>query len=81
MAQKCKILDLVMNTKTNNNSELWKWLKLSFGLHLIDADDVEECFVEEVIAEAPLDERCSVCGLPGRQLCDGGVKSSPKFVG
>ena len=43
----------------DNNSELGKWLKLSFGLHFIDADDVEECFVEEVMAEAPLDDRCS----------------------
>ena len=43
----------------DTDSELGKLLKLSFGLRFVDADDVEECFVEEVMAEAPQDDRCS----------------------
>ena len=39
-------------------SELGKWLKLSFGLHFIYADDFEECFFKEVMAEALPENRC-----------------------
>lgn len=41
----------------DKDSEVGKWLKLSFGLHFIDAQDVEESFMEEVMAEAPNDDR------------------------
>uniref|UniRef100_A0A0P4VQ93 MULE transposase domain-containing protein n=1 Tax=Scylla olivacea TaxID=85551 RepID=A0A0P4VQ93_SCYOL len=42
----------------DTNSDIGQWLKLSFGLHFIDPTDVEDCFVEEVMTEAPQDERC-----------------------
>ena len=55
-----KIQNLGLSHKyKDTDSALGKWLKLSFGLHFVDVDDVEECFVEEVMAEAPQDNRCS----------------------
>uniref|UniRef100_A0A6P7GMH4 Uncharacterized protein LOC114344197 n=1 Tax=Diabrotica virgifera virgifera TaxID=50390 RepID=A0A6P7GMH4_DIAVI len=38
---------------SDKDSELGKWLRWSFGLIYLDSTDVSECFVEELIAEAP----------------------------
>ena len=43
----------------DNTSDIGQWLKLSFGLHFIDPNEVEDCFVEEVMTNAPQDDRCT----------------------
>ena len=57
---KCDVKSDLSHENKDTYSELGKWLKLSFGLHFIDADDVEERFFEEVMAEALLEKRCSL---------------------
>ena len=41
----------------DQRSEIEKWLKVSFGLQFMDPNDIEECFVEDVMAEALVDDR------------------------
>lgn len=43
----------------DNTSDIGQWLKLSFGLHFIDPKEVEDCFVEELMTNAPQDDRCT----------------------
>lgn len=47
------------NEYKDNNSDIGQWLKLSFGLHFIDPTEVEDCFVDELMADAPQDDRCT----------------------
>lgn len=47
------------NEYKDNNSDIGQWLKFSYGLHFIDPADVEDCFVDELMAGAPQDDRCT----------------------
>lgn len=44
--------------QSHNNSDIGQWLKLSFRLHFIDPKEVEDYFVDELMADAPQDDRC-----------------------
>lgn len=45
----------------DKNSDIGQWLKLSYsyGLHFIDPDDIEDCFIEELMSCAPHNEKCT----------------------
>ena len=56
----CKIQNLGLSTEYKvKSSEIGQWLKLSFGLHFVDLSDVEDSFVNYLMADAPQDERCT----------------------
>ena len=37
-----------------------KWLASFFGLPFLDASDIEDCFVEDLMSDMPADPRCSL---------------------
>jgi hypothetical protein len=43
----------------DKSSEIGKWLSQFFGLPFLPPDETEDSFVEEMIPEAPTNERCS----------------------
>ena len=47
------------NEYKDSNSDIGKWLKLSIGLHFSDRKEVEDCFVDELMTDAPQDDRCT----------------------
>ena len=47
------------NEYKDNIRDICQWLKLSFGLHFTDPKEVEDCFVDELMANAPQDDRCT----------------------
>jgi hypothetical protein len=43
----------------DKSSEIGKWLSQFFGLPFLPPDETEDSFVEEMIPEAPTNERCT----------------------
>jgi hypothetical protein len=43
----------------DESSEIGKWLSQFFGLPFLPPDETEDSFVEEMIPEAPTNERCT----------------------
>jgi hypothetical protein len=43
----------------DKSSEIGKWLSQFFGLPFLPPDETVDSFVEEMIPEAPTNERCS----------------------
>ena len=41
----------------NENSEVGRWLRMTFGLTFLSPHDVSECFVFDLLAIAPIDEK------------------------
>ena len=62
----------------NKSSEIGKWLSQFFGLPFVPPDETEDSFVEEMIPEAPTNERCSKFSdyLLLRNLCGRKLKIS-----
>jgi hypothetical protein len=42
----------------NKIVDIRKWLSLFFGLLFLPPEQIEECFVEDIMSEAPTDNRC-----------------------
>jgi hypothetical protein len=40
--------------------DIGKWLASFFGLPFLDASDIEDCFVEDLMSDMPADPRCSL---------------------
>jgi len=38
--------------------DIGKWLSLFFGLPFLPQEQIEECFVEDIMSEVPTDNRC-----------------------
>jgi len=38
--------------------DIGKWLSLFFGLPFLPQEQIEECFVVDIMSEAPTDNRC-----------------------
>jgi hypothetical protein len=56
--RKIQSLGLAQDYK-DKSSEIGKWLSQFFGLPFLPSDETVDSFVEEMIPEAPTNERCS----------------------
>ena len=54
-----KILDFGLSTEYKEKTcDIGKWLSLFFGLPCLPPEQIEEYFVEDIMSEAPTDNRC-----------------------
>jgi hypothetical protein len=63
-------LDLVHST--DKDSEIGKWSTLFYDLPYLAAEEIEDCFVMDIMSSAPDDAKChqfALCRLYVRKLC------------
>ena len=54
-----KIQDLGLSTEYKEKTcEIGKWLSSFFGLPYLPPDQIEDCFVDDIMTESPTDSRC-----------------------
>ena len=54
-----KIQDLGLSTEYKEKTcEIGKWLSSFFGLPYLSPDQIEDCFVDDIMTESPTDSRC-----------------------
>jgi len=60
----------------NFNSEIGQWLKWIFGLPLLNAEEVSETFIEDIMSVVPNDQRFNeFCNY----ICDNFIDETSKF--
>jgi hypothetical protein len=47
------------NEYKDKESDIGKWLLMTFGLHFVSSDSIEYIFAEVIMSEAPSDSRCT----------------------
>jgi hypothetical protein len=47
------------NEYKDKESDIGKWLLMTFGLHFVSGDSIEDIFAEVIMSEAPSDSRCT----------------------
>jgi hypothetical protein len=51
---------LLSEHNKEKDCDIGEWLASFFGLPFLDASDIEDCFVEDLMSDMPADPRCSL---------------------